>query len=71
MLNNVAKVNEYKFLALFVTDIIKNGTYVYYSEEGKEILSEAFNIDMEQGHYIDGILSRKLQILPNILNIMN
>ena len=71
MLNNVAKVNEYKFLALFVTDIIKNGTYIYYSEEGKDILSEAFNIDIKQGYYIDGILSRKLQILPNILNIMN
>ena len=71
MLNNVAKINEYKFLALFVTDIIKNGTYVYFSKEGKDILSEAFNIDITQGYYIDGILSRKLQILPNILNIMN
>lgn len=71
MLNNVAKINEYKFLALFVTDIIKNGTYVYFSDEGQDILSEAFNINITQGCYIDGILSRKLQILPNILNIMN
>ena len=31
MLNNISKVNEYKFIALFVTDIIKQGTYVYYS----------------------------------------
>ena len=71
MLNNVAKINEYKFLALFVTDIIKNGTYIYFSKEGKDILSEAFNIDICEGYYLDGILSRKLQILPNILNIMN
>ena len=71
MLNSVAKINEYKFLALFVTDIIKNGTYIYYSEEGKDILSEAFNVDIYEGYYLDGILSRKLQILPNILNIMD
>ena len=31
MLNDISKNNEYKFVALFVTDIIKNGTYVYYS----------------------------------------
>ena len=71
MLNNVAKINEYKFLTLFVTDIIKNGTYIYYSNEGKEILEKAFNIELKQGYYLDGILSRKMQILPNILDIMN
>lgn len=72
MLNNVAKVNDYKFVALFVTDIIKNGTYVYYSDEGKEILENAFNLEkIEEGIYLDGILSRKMQILPSILDVMN
>ena len=72
MLNSVAKNNEYKFVALFVTDIIKNGTYIYYSNEGKQILEKAFNIlSLEEGTYIEGILSRKMQILPNILDIMN
>ena len=71
MLNNVAKTNEYKFIALFVTDIIKNGTYVYSSDEGLEILEKAFNVEMEQGTYLDGILSRKMQIVPNILDILN
>ena len=72
MLNNVAKTNEYNFVALFVTDIIKNGTYVYYSDSGKEILGNAFNIEnMEEGTYLDGVLSRKMQILPSILDIMN
>lgn len=72
MLNNVATLNEYKFVALFVTDIIKQGTYVYYSDEAKEILSKAFNIDsIEEGAYLDKVLSRKMQILPSILDIMN
>lgn len=71
MLNNISKNNEYKFVALFVTDIIKNGTYVYYSEEAEPILSRAFNVEIQQGYYLDGILSRKLQILPQILDVMN
>lgn len=71
MLNNIAKNNEYKFIALFVTDIIKNGTYVYYSNDGEDILSKSFNIEMYEGIYLDKILSRKMQILPSILEIMN
>lgn len=72
MLNNVANLNEYKFVALFVTDIIKNGTYVYFSDDGKDILSNAFNIEnIAEGTYLDGVLSRKMQILPSILDIMN
>lgn len=71
MLNKVARHNIYKFVALFVTDIIKNGTYVYYSDEGKEILEKAFDTTLEEGTYLPGILSRKLQILPNILSIMD
>ena len=72
MLNNVAKTNEYKFVALFVTDIIKNGTYVYFSDGGKEILSKAFDIEnIPEGTYLKDILSRKMQILPAILEIMN
>ena len=72
MLNNVSNTNEYNFVALFVTDIIKNGTYVYFSDEGKAILSKAFNIEnFEEGTYLQDILSRKMQILPAILDIMN
>lgn len=71
MLNNISKNNEYKFVALFVTDIIKNGTYVYFSDEAEQILTTAFGTEIQQGTYLPGILSRKLQILPQILDVMN
>ena len=71
MLNNISKNNEYKFIALFVTDIIKNGTYVYFSDGAEQILSTAFATDIKEGTYLPGILSRKLQILPQILDVMN
>ncbi len=72
MLNSVATSSDYKFVALFVTDIIKQGTYVYFSNAGADILSKAFDIEeIEEGEYFKGILSRKMQILPAILDIMN
>lgn len=71
MLNSICKSQEYKFVALFVTDIIKNGTYVYYSNGAEGILSNAFGVEMRQGYYLQDILSRKLQILPQILDVMN
>ena len=72
MLDKVEVTNEYKFVALFVTDIIKNGTYVYFSQGGKDILIKAFDLEtLKEGEYIKGILSRKMQILPAILEVMN
>ena len=41
-----------------------------WSPNAEEILSEAFDVAIEQGYYFDGILSRKLQLLPAILNVM-
>ena len=70
MLNDVCEHNDYKFIALFVTDFINKGTYVYYSDEAEAIFEKVFNTKMYEGIYIKGILSRKMQILPNILEVM-
>ena len=70
MLNNITIQHECKFIALFVTDIIKQGSYVYFSDQGKEILEKAFNLEFTQGVYLDGVLSRKLQMVPCILEVM-
>lgn len=65
-------INGYSIIALFVTDIINEGSYLYFSNKSKEILSKAFNIDnLEQGHYLQGIISRKKQMIPNILNVID
>lgn len=71
MFNSVCEYNNYKFVCLFITDIIKNGTYVIYSDRAKEVLDMAFSDNIHEGYFFPGILSRKLQILPSILNVMN
>lgn len=71
LLNNVSNNNNYLFVCLFVTDILENGTYVLYSDRANEILESAFSIkDIKQGHFLKGIISRKKQILPVLMNDM-
>lgn len=71
LFDEVCERNDYYFVSLFVTDILKNGSYVIYSKRAYEILKEAFNLDnLEQATFIEKIVSRKKQILPEIMNQM-
>ncbi len=63
---------DYSIMALFVTDIINEGSYLYYSKKSEDILSKAFDVEkLEQGYYLPKIISRKKQIIPNILNVID
>ena len=67
-INELAQNKDYKLVLLVITDIIRNGSYLLYTENANEIISDAFNfIDIEQGYYIDGVVSRKKQIVPAIM----
>ena len=66
-LNEIAK-GDYKTVTLFITDIIKNGSYVLFNDESKEIIADAFNLkDIEEGTFIPDLVSRKKQMLPKIM----
>ena len=68
LINNVCDGNDYYLVAFFITDIINNGSYVLYSQRAEEILKKAFkNQNLTQGTFLEGIVSRKKQILPGIM----
>ncbi len=68
LLNKVCEHNDYLYVCLFVTDILKNGTYVLYSDRAKEPLQNGFNIDnIKQGIFLRNVVSRKKQILPVLM----
>ena len=68
LLNTISENNGYEVLALFVTDILNNGSYVFYNEKSKEILENGFNIkELKPVHFLKGVVSRKLQIIPAIM----
>lgn len=71
LINKTAKNNEYYIAALFVTDVISNGSYIYYNDNSKEIFEIGFDIkELHQGYYIENCVSRKKQIIPRIIDVL-
>ena len=71
----IAKLDElssnYFCVVLFITDIYKNGSYVLYNTEAKETMTDAFNLkEAFEGIYIPNLVSRKKQMLPALLEVI-
>ena len=65
--DTISKIKEYDLFLLVVTDLINDGSYIYYREENKDIVSKAFDIkEAKQGIFVNKLLSRKKQIVPAI-----
>ena len=60
------------FIIIAITDILKNGSYLIFTENAKSVLESIYKLDdIKQGYYVDGLVSRKKQILPAILSELN
>ncbi len=71
-LETIALNDGYEIVCLFITDVIKNGSYIIYTDNSEEIVKNSFKLDrLTQGHYFDEIVSRKKQIIPKILEYLN
>ena len=70
-LDKISIFNGYKIVALYITNIITKSSMIIYNTEAREIISDAYNIeDIYEGIVIEGILSRKTQIVPNIMDVL-
>ena len=71
-LNRQANNQDYKVCALFVTNFLTNNSYLLFSDESKKYLELAYGVeDMKQGHLLKGVVSRKKQMVPNIMEIID
>ncbi len=71
----ISKLNEiassYLCVVLFITDVYKNGSYVLYNEKAEEIVKDAFDLkEVFEGVYIDNLVSRKKQMFPALLEVI-
>jgi inorganic pyrophosphatase/exopolyphosphatase len=58
-------------LILCVTDMIKNGSFIFFDTNSRDIVSDALNkIDIEEGYFFSKCLSRKKQLIPLIMNVI-
>ena len=70
VLDRVAEVNNYSLVALYVTDIVKNGSYVIYNRKSSNIMDLAYQDDVYEGYFVEGCVSRKKHVVPVIMNIL-
>lgn len=71
VLNQVSVNNDYYIVALFITDVMNNGSYILFNDKAKPILEDSFNVEnIHQGIYLEDIVSRKKQIIPNIIEVL-
>lgn len=70
-LDEIAVNNDYKVVCLFVTDFINNNSYALFNRSAVDILAEAYSLpSIEEGELLKGFVSRKKQIVPTILEIL-
>ena len=71
VLNQVSVNNDYVIVAFFITDVIKNGSYIIFSDKARSLLEDSYNIDnLTQGMYMPDVVSRKKQIIPPIMDVL-
>lgn len=56
---------------LLITDILKEGSYLLYETNNPAIISQSFHVEPRQGVFLKGIVSRKKQVVPKILQGIN
>ena len=66
-LDREAEANNYSLIALYITDIIKNGSYVLYNRKASDIMRMAYDSNIEEGTYIQDCVSRKKNVVPIIM----
>ena len=70
-LEQISIKNNFKLVALFITNILTKSSCVLYNSSASEIVRMAFGLEeVYEGIEIKSILSRKKQIVPNIMDIL-
>ena len=70
-IKSIHKNNNYDITLLLITDILKKGSYILFESKNTNLISSAFNVRGEQGIFADGIVSRKKQVIPRLLEAIH
>lgn len=70
-MERIKNAKGYATIIVFLTDIVRKGSYVLYCKDSKQLLQDTMGVEeIYQGVFIDGILSRKKQIIPKLMKNM-
>ncbi len=69
-IDNLAS-GKYDIVISLITDVEKNGSYVFYDRKSEKLLKDVFNDEgFKEGTYIQDLLSRKKQLVPPVMEIL-
>jgi manganese-dependent inorganic pyrophosphatase len=71
LIDHIHDSRDHFLTLMLVTDIIKEGSYVLYESKHDRLMPSAFNKAVEQGSFIEGVVSRKKQIIPMLIQGIN
>ena len=71
VLDRVAEHSNHSLVALYVTDVIKNGSYVIYNTKAQKLMELAYNDEITEGYFIPKCISRKKNIVPIIMGVLD
>ncbi len=63
--------SKFDMVITLITDIEQNGSYVFYDRKSEHLVQEIFeNEEFYQGFYVQDLLSRKKQLVPNVMDVL-
>lgn len=72
LMEDKARENKYSLFILMLTDIYNEGSEMIVVGENKELIAKTFNSEMkDNSFYVNGILSRKKQVIPPITEMIS
>ncbi len=71
LIQNVHDDKDHFLTLMLVTDIIKEGSYTLFECKHERLMSMAFEKNVEQGTFIENVVSRKKQIIPMLIGAIN
>jgi len=69
LIDEITLDRDYFILIMAVTDIVNEGSYIFYTSSKDKLVGNIFNKDnVYEGIYVEKCVSRKKQIVPSIIN---
>ena len=71
ILNEISRSNGYILSALYITNILTKESMILFNTSGSYIIKDAYDLnDIYEGIVVKNILSRKKQMVPNIMSVL-
>ena len=68
VIEKISNDHDYDIFAFCITDIINSNTYLLYNKNSEEVFKTVFGDgDMYEGFMLSGIVSRKKQLIPKLM----